>query len=295
MFKNLSPEAIGIFGRQGEMLEIALTHRYQGLELDITEVTKRAKAAGVAQACKYLASARVKIGGFELPICWTADEAQFKSDLAQIGTLLEVCKAIGADRCYSTVRPTCDERPMHDNFQFHVDRLRKVADAIAPAGLKLGLNILPAQADRTDGGFEFIHQVDPLLLLVNTVQKANVGVLLDTWTWTVGGGDLDKLRTLRGDQIVSVRLADVPPEADVANVLPQQKILPAADGGTIENVAYLAALEELGFGGPVAVAQHNSHMKGQAREPIVAKASHLLDALFSSAGVAREGTLAAAK
>jgi sugar phosphate isomerase/epimerase len=294
MFKNLSPDAIGIFGRQGEMLEIALTHRFKGLEIDITEVTKRAKAASVAQACKYLASARVKIGGFELPIHWAADEAQFKTDLAQIGTLVEVCKAIGADRCFTTIRPTCDQRPMHENFQFHADRLRKVADAIAPAGLKLGLSILPAQADRADGGFEFIHQVDPLMLLINTVQKGNVGLLFDTWTWTVGGGDIEKLRTLRGDQIVSVRLADLPADADLANIQPQQKVLPS-EGGNIDNVAILGVLEEMGFDGPVAVAQHASHMKGQAREPIVAKASSLLDTLFSAAGIASEGALAGAK
>jgi sugar phosphate isomerase/epimerase len=205
-----------------------------------------------------------------------------------------VCKTIGADRCYTTIRPTCDERPMHENFQFHVDRLRKVADAIAPADLKLGLAILPAPADRKDGGFEFVHQVDPLLLLINNVQKANVGLLLDTWAWTVGGGDLDKLRSLRGDQIVSVRLADMPADADVGNIQPQQKILPAAEGGAIDNVAYLGLLEELGFDGPVAVAQHNSHMKGQAREPIVARASSLLDAIFATAGIAA-GTLASAK
>jgi sugar phosphate isomerase/epimerase len=294
MFKNLSPDAIGIFGRQGEMLEIALTHRFKGLEIDITEVTKRAKAASVAQACKYLASARVKIGGFELPIHWAAEETQFKTDLAQIGTLVEVCKAIGADRCFTTIRPTCDQQPMHENFQFHVDRLRKVADAIAPAGLKLGLSILPAQADRADGGFEFIHQVDPLVLLINTVQKGNVGLLFDTWTWTVGGGDIEKLRALRGDQIVSVRLADLPADADLANIQPQEKILPS-EGGNIDNVAILGVLEEMGFDGPVAVAQHASHMKGQAREPIVAKASSLLDTLFSAAGIASEGALAGAK
>src|SRR4030095_3228046 len=244
MFKNLSPDAIGIFGRQGEMLEIALTHRFRGLEIDITEVTKRAKAASVAQACKYLASAHVRIGGFELPIRWAADDAQFKADLAQVGTLIDVCKTIGADRCYTTIRPTCDERPMHENFQFHVDRLRKVAEAIAPAGLKLGLTILPAQADRIDGGFEFIHQVDPLLLLIGNVQKANVGLLFDSWVWTVGGGNLDKLRTLRGDQIVSVRLAEMPANADITNIQPQQKILPAAEGGAIDNVAYVGLLDE---------------------------------------------------
>ena len=293
MFKNLSPDAIGIFGRQGEMLEIALTHRFRGLEIDITEVVKRAKAAGVAQACKYLASARVRIGGFELPIHWAADDAQFKTDLAQIGTLLEVCEAIDAVRCFATIQPVCQQRPMHENFQFHVDRLCKVADALAPAGIKLGLGLLPAAADRA-GGYEFIHQVDSLLLLLSTMQKPNVGLLLDSWSWTIGGGDLDKLRTLRGKQIVSVRLADYPPDVDVANIQPQQKVLPQ-DGGPIDNVAILSTLEEIGFDGPVAVAQHASHMKGQAREPIVSKASNLLDGLLSAAGVANETAFAGAK
>ena len=45
MFKNLSPDALGIIGRQGEMLEITLTHRFKGLEIDIGEVVKRAAAA----------------------------------------------------------------------------------------------------------------------------------------------------------------------------------------------------------------------------------------------------------
>ena len=80
-----------------------------------------------------------------------------------------------------------------------------------------------------------------------------------------------------------------------SQIQPQQKILPAAEGGSIDNVAYLGILEELGYAGPVAVAQHNSHMKGQAREPIVAKASNLLDGLFAAAGVAHEGLLAGAK
>jgi sugar phosphate isomerase/epimerase len=294
MFKNLSPDAIGIFGRQGEMLEIALTHRFHGLEIDITEVVKRAKASNVAQACKYLASARVKIGGFELPIRWSGDETQFKTDLAQVGTLLDVCKAISADRCYTTIRPTSEQRPMHENFQFHADRLRKVAETIAPAGIKLALSILPAQADRADGGFEFIHQVDPVLLLINTISKPNVGLMLDTWTWTVGGGDVEKLRSLRGDQVISVRLADLPGSADLSAVQPQQKVLPS-ESGAIDNIAMLGVLDEIGFDGPVAVAQHASHNKGQTRESTVARASSLLDTLFSGAGINSESHLLTAK
>ena len=285
MFKNLSPDALGIIGRQGEMLEITLTHRFKGLEIDIGEVVKRAAATSIAQACKYLVSAKVQIGSFELPVRWAGDEAQFKADLAQLPAVLEVAGALSATRCHTLVRPTSDQHPFHENFQFHVERLRKLADVLAPAGLRLGLQFQAAQAERTDGGFEFIHQTDPLLLLVSTVQKANVGILLDAWTWTVGGGDVEKLRSLRGEQIVSVRLADIPAGFDVAAIQPQQRVMPV-EGGQIDSVAMLGVLDELGYEGPVAVSQHSSHMKGQTRESIVGKASNLLDSLFAGAGIA---------
>src|SRR5207244_1888135 len=147
---------------------------------------------------------------FELPVRWTGDEKNFQADLSQLGLLLDVCATLGADRCYTTIRPTCDQRPFHENFQFHIDRLAKLADALAPGNVKLALNFLAAPAQRADGGFEFIHQADPMLLLLSSIQRDNVGLLFDAWNWWVGGGDLEKLRSLRGDQILSVRLADIP-------------------------------------------------------------------------------------
>lgn len=292
MYKNLSPCAIGIFGRQSELLEIALTHRFKGLEIDITELTKRAQTTGVAQACRYLCSAQLKIGGFELPIRWAGEEPGFRADLAQLPLILEVALALGADRCYTTVKPTCDQRPFHDNFKFHVERLREVADALATGGLKLGLVLQAAPADRADGGFEFIHQVDSLLALLSSVQKENVGLLLDAWSWFVGGGDLERLRGLRGEQIVSVRLADIPEGADLASITPDQRVMPG-EGGQIDSAALLGILEELGYDGPVTVAPYPGLFKGQTRESIVSKASAALDSLL--AGVAGPTEVAAAE
>src|SRR6185503_4716226 len=98
MYKNLSPSAIGVFARQSELLEIALTHRFKGLEIDINEVLRRAQSSSVAQACRYLCSAQVRIGGFELPVRWAGDDKDFQADLSQLGLLLEVCRTLGADR-----------------------------------------------------------------------------------------------------------------------------------------------------------------------------------------------------
>lgn len=281
MYKNISPSAIGVFARQSDLLEIALTHRFKGLEIDIQEVLRRAQTTSVAQACRYLCSAQVKIGGFELPVRWDGDEANLKADLAQLPLLLEICTALGADRCFTTIRPTCDLRPFHENFQFHVDRLGQLADSLAPGNVKLAVNFLASSADRKDGGFEFIHQADPTVLLLNSVRKDNLGLLLDTWNWWVGGGSLEKLRALRGDQILSVRLADIPAGADFSSLTTDQRVLPG-DGGTIDAAAVIAALEDSGYDGPVALAPNPEIFKGQKREAIVSKASAMLDTLLGT-------------
>jgi sugar phosphate isomerase/epimerase len=281
MYKNLSPTAIGILGRQSELVEIALTHRFKGLEVDISDLIRRAQASSVAQACRYLCSAPIKIGGFELPIRWEGDEKEFQDDMAKMATLLEICQTLRADRCYTTIRPTSDLRPFHENFQFHVHRLQKVADALAGAGVKLGLSLVPTQAERSDGGFQFIHQVDPLLLLVQTIQRPNVGVLLDVWNWWVGGGDLEKLRALSGEQVVSVRLADLPAGVEPSAATLEQRLMPGE--GVLDLAAAVALLDELGYDGPVALAPHPGLFKGQTRESIVSRASAVLDTLLESA------------
>ncbi len=279
MYKCLSPSAIGIFARQSELLEIALTYRFKGIEIDIGEVLRRAQSTSVALSCRYLCSAQVRIGGFELPVRWSGDDNSFQADLSQLAPLLEVCKTLGADRCYTTIRPTCDQRPFHENFQFHVDRLGKLADALAPANVKLALGILAAPADRADGGFEFIHQVDPLLLLINSVHRDNVGILFDAWHWWVGGGDVEKLRALRGEQILSVRLADLPAGADLSTITEDQRLMPG-DGGGIDSAAILTALEDLSYDGPIALAPNPAAFKSQKREATVKLASELLDSLL---------------
>lgn len=279
MYKCLSPSSIGIFARQSELLEIALTYRFKGIEVDIGEVLRRAQSTSVAQACRYLCSAQVRIGGFELPVRWSADDKDFQADLSQLGLLLEVCKTLGADRCYTTIRPTCDQRPFHENFQFHVDRLGKLADALAAGNVKLALNFLATPTERADGGFEFIHQVDPLLLLINSVGRDNVGILLDTWHWWVGGGDIKKLRALRGEQFLSVRLADFPATADLTTITEDQRLMPG-EGAGIGSAAVLTVLEDLGYDGPVALAPNPAPFKGQKRESTVKLASETLDSLL---------------
>ena len=50
MYRNLNPAALGVTGRQSELIELALTYGFKGLDLDIRSVVKRARTSGADQA-----------------------------------------------------------------------------------------------------------------------------------------------------------------------------------------------------------------------------------------------------
>jgi sugar phosphate isomerase/epimerase len=284
MYRNLSPFTLGISGRQGELLEIAMTYRFKGLDIDIREAVKRAEISGIEAATRYILSAHIKIGGFDLPMRWASTQEEFNADLESLPKLLNVATALGANRCYTTVLPTSDELPFHENFKFNVLRLRELAGVLAERGVKLGLEFHASDERRNNGGYQFICQADPLLMLMQTINAENVGVMLDVWNWHLGGGTVEKLRAMRGEQIVGVRLSDLPADVEAAHAREEQRLIPG-DGGQIDCAAYLSLLEELGYDGPVSIAAHPTPYKDLKREELVKKAASALDTLWAAAGI----------
>ena len=57
MYRNLDAVALGISGRQSELIELALTYGFSGLDVDIASFLKRARNNGVEQACRFMNSA----------------------------------------------------------------------------------------------------------------------------------------------------------------------------------------------------------------------------------------------
>ena len=131
-------------------------------------------------------------------------------------------------------------------------------------------------------------------MFIQTIGADNVGLWLDTWNWQVGGGSVEKLRALRGEQIIAVELSDIPAGADLATITEEQRLLPG-EGGQIDSVAYLATLQELGFDGPVSAAVNSAAVQGTKREALVKKAAEALDTAMQAAGIGGGTTLAGAK
>src|SRR5262245_48422945 len=119
MYKTLNPEALGISGRQSEIIELALTYGFRGLEIDIQEFVKRVQIQGMDKAKRFLDSGHLRISGFELPIRWRGDESVFQAELARLDQFANYGASIGAKSCYVTVMPATDMLPYHENFELH--------------------------------------------------------------------------------------------------------------------------------------------------------------------------------
>ena len=50
MFKNLNPLAIGVSGHQSEIIELALTYGFAGMDLNMAEFASRARLKGMPYA-----------------------------------------------------------------------------------------------------------------------------------------------------------------------------------------------------------------------------------------------------
>ena len=68
MEKILNTQGLGVAGRQNELIELALTYKFKGVEVDMEDLVGRHDAMGKEFACQFLQSAKIELGTFQLPI-----------------------------------------------------------------------------------------------------------------------------------------------------------------------------------------------------------------------------------
>ncbi len=289
MYRNFNANALGVSGRQSELLEIALTYRFKGIDVDVSDLVKRAKMSTVENACKYLvsavgSSAKLLIGGFEVPVRWRGTEAEFQADINDLGVAAEVCKAIGATLAHTTVLASSKDKALPDNFKFHTERLTALGNALEKINVRLAIGFQAAAEFRPESEYQFLHQANGILELLSSIQSSNVGLLLDTWNWHVGGGKLEQVKNLK-DRLFSVRLADVAADADLTQITATERLLPG-EGGAVDIPSYLSTLSQMEFAGPVSPYPHPSQFLGRTRESNVQRAAQALDQMWIAAGMA---------
>ncbi len=142
MFKNLNLGALGISGRQSEVIELTLSHGFKGLDLDLVEFGHQVQASGLPHARRLIDSARLRIGSVRVTLDWDCDTAAFDAQLEKLAGEIQLAQQIGCTRAITDIDPGSDNKPYHENFELHRRRYGKLAELLGRYGLKLGLGFL---------------------------------------------------------------------------------------------------------------------------------------------------------
>jgi sugar phosphate isomerase/epimerase len=285
MFKNLNPAALGISGHQSEIIELALTYGFAGMDLNMAEFAARVRLKGMPYARRLIQSANIRIGTFPLPLEWDTDDETFEKELKKLPEYAGCAAELGCTRCTASLAPAGDTRPYHENFEFHRHRFQDICTALRPAGVRLAVAFQAPEYLRRDRTFQFIHDLDATSLLLNMVAAPNLGLLLDVWDLVACGGSLETVQKLPAKQIVAVQVADMPAGPAAAELDDKSRLLPGGENGRIDVAGFLSLLRELGYDGPVTVKPSRSAFQSRRRDVIVKQTSEALDKVWRAAAL----------
>ena len=278
IYKFLCTDGLGIAARQNELIEMALTFGFRGIEIDMADMVGRADAMGTQFATQFVNSADVEIASFRLPIDLKAADEEFEQQFAGLERVCELAGIVEARQCYLDVAPTHPALQYMENFEKHVARIGRIAERLEQANIRLGLQFRAAKGPNDE--LQFVHKPEELVALAKTTNHSNVGIVLDTWNWQLGGGTLDSVKELDLDTVFEVRLADIPVGATPADVDSAQRLEPGSNPETIAQ-ATLDWLKEKEFTGPVAVTAHVPQTSGNAGELPFQRIGKALDQMIA--------------
>ncbi len=284
MLRTLDPFSLGVGGHESEIIELALTHGFEALEIDMADFASRADHHGIVYARRLLESAQIRVGAFCLPFDWDTEDEAFRQNLDRLNHYAELAVQLGCTRCYGIIAPAGDKRPYHENFELHRVRFAEICKVLAPHGVKFGVGFRASGELRKSQAFLFIHDFDALALLVKMVDAPNLGFVVDPWNWELAGISIKELQGLHAEKIVNVQLADMPsPRPEREEITEQMRLLPGSGG--IDLVAYLRTLREMAYDGPVSLAPHRKALPVVRRETLVRQSAEAFQRIWREAGL----------
>lgn len=123
------------------------------------------------------------------------------------------------------------------------DSLLRLSDAAADYGVRLALEFMAVP----DSSVQTFAQCAEIL---DTVDRANVGMLLDTWHFCAGGSRPEELSALRGDRLFMVHVSDCPARAPFT-AQRAESYWPGEGDAPLEEL--LRSVRETGYDGPCSV------------------------------------------
>ena len=197
-----------------------------------------------AEKASIVAAAGLRAPVVEAATRWTRGPSRGLA--ADSTALFDLAAAVGA-----TTVAACTLEPALASWDAAVSGFAALCDGAAEGGVQVCLEFLP---------WTGVADLATAWRLVSDAERANGGILLDTWHWLrqPGGPDVQTLETIPGERIHFVQVSDAPriPAGDLATEALSARLRPGE--GVIDYAELFGALDRIGAAPVVALEVMNA-------------------------------------
>lgn len=273
---------LGVKATQREAIDLAQRHGFESVFPDAAELA-RLSGAELAELLADLKARRLVFGAAFLAVDFRRDDLTFDRGLAELPAYSRALQRAGVRHTGTWLPPNSDSLTYLQHFKQTARRLREVARVLADHELRLGLEYVGPKTAWTARRYPFLHTLTETRELIAEIGLGNVGLVLDSWHWFHAGDTPADVKALRNEDVVAVDLNDAPADVPKEQQKDGARELPMATG-VIDLAAFLTALAETGYDGPVRAEPFNEAVRRMPREEAVAATSAAMKKAFALLG-----------
>jgi len=276
---DLACGRIGVRANMSEAIQLACAHRFESIEPSASRLSKLS-ASELQELLEELKSKQLVWGAAGLPVDFRRDDASFRGGMKALPQVAKCLQQAGISRVGTWLSPAHRSLTYVANFKQHASRLREIAKVLGDYGQRFGLEYVGPKTSWTASRHSFIHSMTETKELIAEIGRSNVGFVLDSWHWYTAHESKNDLRTLANQDVVACDLNDAPAGVPVDEQIDSRRELPAATG-VIDLQAFLSALIEIGYDGPVRAEPFNKPLNSLDNEPATAATAAAMKKAFA--------------
>ena len=255
---SLSPGAIGLKCTANELLDYAIKFKFSAISPPLRELIQFKESDKKAYLEKMKKNEIVFDSG-GLPIDFRTTESKFKEGFDFLVENINSIVSLNVSSLVTWIMPTHKTLTYMRNFEQHRTRLNKVATVLEDSGLKLGLEYVGPKTLMARDKYPFLHSINGLKELIKSIEKKNVGYLLDSYHTYCAEDKNEDLDFLKPEDIISVQLNDGVLGRTIATQMDLERELPG-DTGIIDLENFLNLIRNKGYNGAVSVEPFNKEL-----------------------------------